>query len=95
MNIPCSPAWTVKIQILVSDAIAVPYGELRSELAKQKRLYVDESPTNEKRDNAWLWVAVTPVFAVFGIFADRSRQSMMALIRDYEAIILNCDRAKM
>src|SRR5690606_4180048 len=56
LNIPCSPAWTVKIQNLVSDAIAVPYQELRSQLAEQKQLYVDESPTKEKRQKAWLWL---------------------------------------
>ena len=95
LNIPCSPAWTVKIQNLVSDAVAVPYQELRGELTKQKQLYVDESPTKEKRDKAWLWVAVAPMFAVFGIFGDRSRQSLLALVGDYQGIILNCDRAKM
>ncbi|MFG0261816.1 MAG: transposase [Novipirellula sp. JB048] len=95
LNIPCSPAWTVKIQNLVSDAVAVPYQELRSQLAEQEQLYVDESPTKEKRQKAWLWVAVAPMFAVFGIFADRSRQSLLALVGDYQGIILNCDRAKM
>ena len=95
LNIPCSPAWTVKIQDLVSDAVAVPYQELRNQLTEQKQLYVDESPTKEKRQKAWLWVAVAPMFAVFGIFADRSRQSLLALVGDYQGIILNCDRAKM
>ncbi|WP_153559491.1 IS66 family transposase, partial [Roseimaritima sediminicola] len=95
LNIPCSPAWTVKIQNLVSDAVAVPYQELRGQLAEQEQLYVDESPTKEKRQKAWLWVAVAPMFAVFGIFADRSRQSLLALVGDYQGIILNCDRAKM
>ena len=95
LNIPCSPSWTVKIQNLVSESIAVPYEQLRSELTKQKQLYVDESPTKEKREKAWLWVAVAPLFAVFGIFADRSRQSLLALVGDYQGIILNCDRAKM
>ena len=95
LNIPCSPAWTVKIQNLVSQAVAVPYEELRSKLTEQTQLYVDESPTKEKQQKAWLWVAVAPMFAVFGIFADRSRQSLLALVGNYQGIILNCDRAKM
>lgn len=95
LNVPCSPAWTVKIQTLVSDSIAAPYEELRRHLTEQKQLFVDESPTKEKRAKAWLWVAVAPCFAVFGIFADRSRESLRALIGDYQGIILNCDRAKM
>jgi len=95
LNIPCSPAWTVKIQNLVSDAIAAPYEQLRGELDKQPQLFVDESPTKEKKVKAWLWVAVAPMFAVFGIFGNRSRESLVSLIGDYSGIILNCDRAKM
>jgi hypothetical protein len=95
LNIPCSPAWTVKIQNLVSDAIAAPYEHLRGELEKQPQLFVDESPTKEKTMKAWLWVAVAQTFAVFGIFGNRSRESLVSLVGDYSGIILNCDRAKM
>jgi transposase len=95
LNIPCSPAWTVKIQNRVAEAIATPYEELHRELIHQKQLYVDESPTKENREKAWLWVAVAPLFAVFGIFATRKRESLVSLVGDYQGIILNCDRAKM
>jgi transposase len=95
LNIPCSPAWTVKIQNLVSAAVAAPYEQLRGKLTEQKQLFVDESPTKENKQKAWLWVAVAQMFAVFGIFANRSRESLVALIGDYQGIILNCDRAKM
>jgi transposase len=95
LNIPCSPAWTVKIQNLVSDALSEPYCQLQTELANQSQLYVDESPTKQHKAKAWLWVAVAPMFAVFGIFANRSRESLVALIGDYSKIILNCDRAEM
>jgi len=95
LNIPCSPAWTVKIQKLVSEAIAAPYEQLREELEKQPQLFVDESPTKENKMKAWLWVAVAPMFAVFGIFGNRSRESLVSLVGDYSGIILNCDRAKM
>ena len=95
LNIPYSPAWTVKIQNLVSDALSEPYCQLQTELANQSQLYVDESPTKQHKAKAWLWVAVAPMFAVFGIFANRSRESLVALIGDYSKIILNCDRAKM
>jgi transposase len=95
LNIPCSPAWTVKIQNLVAGAVATPYEELRSKLTEQKQLYVDESPTKENKAKAWLWVAVAPMFAVFGIFGNRKRESLLALVGDYQGIILNCDRAKM
>ena len=64
LNIPCCPAWTVKIQNLVSQAIKEPYQELRGELDSQKQLFVDESPTKEKREKAWLWVAVASTLGV-------------------------------
>jgi transposase len=95
LNIPCSPAWTVKIQNLVSDSLAAPYQALRDKLSEQKQLFVDESPTKENRHKAWLWVAVARLFAVFGIFPNRSRESLLALVGDYQSIVLNCDRAKM
>jgi len=95
LNIPCSAAWTVKIQNRVSEAIAEPYEELRQQLCKQEQLFVDESPTKQHKTKAWLWVAVAPMFTVFGIFLNRKRESLQALIGDYSGIILNCDRAKM
>ncbi len=73
----------------------VPYEELRSKLSRQQRLFVDESPTKQKNTKAWLWVAVAPMLAVFGIFPNRKRTSLKALIGNYQDIILNCDRAKM
>jgi transposase len=95
LNIPCSSAWTLKIQKLVSDALYKPYGELQAELTKQRQLYVDESPTKQNNTKAWLWGAVAPMFAVFGIFANHSRESLVALIGEYSKMILNCDRAKL
>jgi transposase len=95
LNVPCSAGWTVKIQNIVSDSLAAAYEQLRSELSKQKQLFVDESPTKQKNTKAWLWVAVAPMFAVFGIFLNRKRSSLKALVGDYWNIILNCDRAKM
>jgi transposase len=95
LNIPCSASWTVKIQNIVSDSLAAPYEQLRLELSKQKQLFVDESPTKQKNTKAWLWVAVAPMFVVFGIFLNRKRESLQALLGDYQDIILNCDRAKM
>jgi len=95
LNVPCSAGWTIKIQNIVSDSLAAPFEQLRSELSKQEQLFVDESPTKQKNKKAWLWVAVAPMFAVFGIFLNRKRDSLKSLIGDYSNIILNCDRAKM
>jgi transposase len=95
LNIPCSAGWVVKIQNHVADALAAPYEQLRGELCKQSQLFVDESPTKQKNEKAWLWVAVASTFAVFGVFMNRKRESLQKLVGDYSGIILNCDRAKM
>ena len=95
LNVPCSVGWIVKIQKLVSGALAAPYEQLREELCKQKQLFVDESPTKQKNQKAWLWVAVASTFAVFGLFLNRKREALRKLVGDYAGIILNCDRAKM
>ena len=95
LNIPCSPAWTVRIQNLVADALAVPYEEVLNQLPCQERLFVDESPTREAGRKAWLWTAVARRFAVFGLFADRSRESLLTLIGRDSSAVVHCDRAKM
>jgi transposase len=95
LNIPCSPAWTVKIQNLVGLSLEAPYEQLRGALCEQPQLFVDESPTKQKDHKAWLWVAAAPLFAVFGVFLNRKRESLQKLVGDYSGIILNCDRAKM
>ena len=75
LNIPCSPARTVKNQNLVNDSIAQPYEQLREELENQRQLFVDESPTKQQRLKAWWWVAVAPMFAVFCLGADKTARS--------------------
>ena len=95
LNVPCSPAWTVRIQNLVAAALAEPYDELARQLPDQGHLFVDESPTREAGRKAWLWTAVARRFAVFGVFADRSRESLLTLIGRNSSAVVHCDRAKM
>ncbi len=59
-RLTCSCGWTVKIQNLVSAALAAPYEELRGQLTSQPQLFVDESPTKQKKSKAWLWVQRQP-----------------------------------
>jgi transposase len=95
LSIPSSPGWMIKIQNLMSDGLAQPYQELRGMLEEQKQLFIDESPTKQGKMKAWLWVAVAPAFTVFGIFGNRSRESLKAFVGDYSGMVINCDRAKM
>lgn len=68
---------------------------IHNEVGTEPQLFVDESPTKQNKSKAWLWVAVAPLFTVFGIFLSRKREALKQLIGDYAGIIINCDRAKM
>jgi transposase len=92
---PCCPSLTVKIENQVAAALQTPYEELQEALAEEPQVHMDESPTKESNEKAWLWTAVAPLFAVFGIFPSRAATAIGSLLGEAYAGIVNCDRAKM
>jgi transposase len=95
LGMPCCPSLTVKMQNHVAAALEHPYEELREALADQPQLNMDESPTKQANEKAWLWTAVAPLFAVFAIFSSRKAEALPKLLGDRFRGIINCDRAKM
>jgi transposase len=95
LNMPCCPASTVKMQNRVSEALEQPYEELKSRLANEDQLSMDESPTKQANQKAWLWTAVACTYAVFAIFTSRAASALPKLLGDQFHGIINCDRAKM
>jgi len=95
LKMPCCPSLTVKMQNQVAAAIQIPYEQLKGELGSQDQLFMDESPTKQANQTAWLWTAVAPLFAVFAIFASRKGDALQKLLGDSFTGIINCDRAKM
>ncbi len=95
LKMPCCPSLTVKMQNQVAAAIQVPYEQLTNELGKQDQLFMDESPTKQANQKAWLWTAVAPLFAVFAIFSSRKGDALPKLLGHSFTGIINCDRAKM
>ena len=83
------------MQNQVAAALKSPYEELQRELAKQPQVFMDESPTKQANQKAWLWTAVTKLFAVFAIFSSRKGDALPKLLGDSFQGIINCDRAKM
>lgn len=59
------------------------------------QLFMDESPTKQANQKAWLWTAVASTYAVFAIFASRAATALPKLLGDQFCGIINCDRAKM
>ncbi len=95
LKFPCCPALTVKMQNQVAAALKSPYDELQQALAKQPQVFMDESPTKQANQKAWLWTAVTKLFAVFAIFSSRKGDALPKLLGEDYGGIINCDRAKM
>lgn len=95
LGLPCSPAWMVKMQNQVAAALAPPYEELKQALGNEPQLNMDESPTKQGNQKAWLWTAVAAKIAVFAIFSSRKATALPNLLGNAFAGVINCDRAKM
>jgi transposase len=95
LGMPCCPSLTVKMQNQVAAALAQPYEELKQALADQKQLNMDESPTKQGNQRAWLWAAVAAHSAVFAIFSSRKATALPKLLGNVFSGVINCDRAKM
>jgi transposase len=95
LNMPCCAASTIKMQNRVAAALEQPYEELKARLADEPQLFMDESPTKQANQKAWLWTAVASRYAVFAIFSSRAATALPKLLGDSFQGIINCDRAKM
>ena len=69
LNMPCCAASTVNMQTRVAAALEQPYEDLRSRLENEPQVFMDETPTKQANEKAWLWTAVTSAFAVFAVFS--------------------------
>jgi transposase len=95
LGMPCCPSLTVKMQNQVARALEQPYEELKDSLAIESQLFMDESPTKQGNQKAWLWAAVAPRSAIFAIFSSRKAEALPKLLGNDFTGIINCDRAKM
>jgi transposase len=95
LNQPCCAALTVKMQQQVTRALRPPYDELVEQLPTQGQLGMDESPTKEGTNKAWLWTAVASVFTVFGVRLSRAATLVEEWLGEAFDGVISCDRAKM
>ena len=58
LNQPCSPGWVVKLQNQATAALRPGLRRTGRPVARQEQLGIDESPTKEGPDKAWLWTFV-------------------------------------
>jgi transposase len=95
LNIPCSPALTIKHQHLATQATRPAYEELAAALPAEPWLNGDESPTKEAATKAWLWTFVARTFTVFTLRATRAATVLTDLFGEAYHGVMHCDRAKM
>lgn len=92
---PCCPSLTIKMQKQVTAAVAPAYDDLVARLPAQPHLGIDESPTKQANDKAWLWTFVSKAFTVFTIRPTRAATVLEEhLTSDFSGVVM-CDRAKM
>lgn len=95
LNQPCSPGWVVKLQNQATAALRPCYEERAAQLPDQERLSIDETPTKQGPDKAWLWTAVAATFTVFALRTTRAATVLTELLGTTYGGVVNCDRAKM
>lgn len=92
---PCSPGWVVKLQNVGTAALRPPYREAVQALPQEKIQNIDESPTKQANQKAWLWTFVTSAFTVFAIRGTRAGDVLTELLTSKFSGVVTCDRAKM
>jgi transposase len=75
-------------QTMASAALATPYEEAKTFIAKQPVRYADETSWRENRKRAFLWCAVTPRVTVFQVHARRNTVAAQALLGGHEGIVI-------
>jgi transposase len=95
LKMPCSEGLTVKMHCQVAQALEEPYEELKAALGEQSQVFMDETPTKQAQEKAWLWTVVAPSFAVFAIFPTRKAEALDKLLGESFEGVIHCDRAKM
>jgi transposase len=95
LNTPCSTGLVVKLQNQATAALRPAYDEAVQALPNEKLQNIDESPTKEANQKAWLWTFVAPLFTVFAVRLTRSGDVLKELLGAEFSGIATCDRAKM
>lgn len=95
LNQPASSGWMVALQNRAAEAVAPAYDELAGQLAAQPALHIDESPTKEGSDKAWVWTFVAEAFTFFACRTSRAAEVATQLLGAAFAGVVHCDRARM
>lgn len=95
LNQPASPGWMVSLQNRAADAVKPAYDELARAMPGEAAPYIDESPTKEGKNKAWLWTFVCSTFTFFACRTSRGADVLKELLTDSFDGVIHCDRARM
>ena len=95
LNQPCSAGWVVKLQNQATAALRPAYEELVAALPEEPVVGMDETPTKEANQKAWLWTAVAGKFTTFAVRPSREGTAVSEWLGNEFAGVVTCDRAKM
>lgn len=76
----------------VSTALAEPHAEAHAAIRRADRACADETGWREDKKRAWLWLATSPLLAVFRIDRTRGGPAARALLGEDFAGIVSSDR---
>lgn len=80
------------LETAVSDALAQPVADVQAYVQEQPTANVDETGWREQAKRAWLWVAATPLVALFVVLASRGTKSAQQLLGECFHGIVGSDR---
>ncbi|MCE9531350.1 MAG: IS66 family transposase [Planctomycetes bacterium] len=95
LNQPASAGWMVLLQNRAAEAVKPAYDELAAKLAEEASPHIDESPTKQGQDKAWVWTVVATSFTFFASRTSRAADVLKELLSDNFNGIIHCDRARM
>lgn len=95
LGVSVSPGLVIKLQNLVTESTRPAYDELVQSLPEQLAVNVDETPTRQQNQNAWIWTIVSPNCTVFAVRLTKAATVVNSLLgSDYQGVVTS-DRAKM
>ena len=76
----------------VAGALKAPVAEAAASLAQAPALWMDETHYPREGAGNWVWAAVQPLLAVFGVYPSRARYVILDFIGEQCAAVVTTDR---
>jgi transposase len=92
LGLSISTGMIAKLERKTADLMAKPVEEILAFIRTQGVVGMDETGWRENRKKAWLWVATTPMAAIFCTARSRGRDVVESLLENRRKRVIICDR---